>query len=51
MHQWVLTYISSSSPVGHKAITTMLIVVVVSITGLFLQVGLLGPRPAPNLDN
>ena len=47
MHQWVLTYISSSSPVGHKATTTMLIVAVVSIR-VFFRGGL--DNPIPNLQ-
>ena len=47
----LLTHLSSSSPVGHKATTTLLIVVIVSITGLFYGVGLLAPRPSPNLDD
>ena len=47
----LLTYLSSSSPVGHKATTTLLIVVIVSITGLFYGVGLLAPRPTPIIED
>jgi len=39
----LLTHLSSSSPVGHRATTTMLIFVVVSKTGLFSRGRLLAP--------
>ena len=43
----ILTYLSYSSPVGNKVTITMLLVVVVSITGLFLRGGIVKPTPKP----